>query len=140
MRTIKFRAWDISEKCWIDIKSMGFEGSRKSNELWYVQACDENEKDIDPPYFPEMGDIELLQFTGLHDKNGREIYEGDILRNKIGVTAEIKFSPEHAAFTASYKFQNLSGEEYLAKDVIEMSEVIGNRWEHPHLLEGSVEE
>ena len=133
MRKIKFRAWDISEKCWIDIKSMGFEGSRKSNELWYVQACDENERDIDPPYFPEMGDIELLQFTGLHDKNGREIYEGDVLYHPVQGYRRVfyPYSDRVAAFGLREIYNGMGS----TLDNPFLYEIIGNIHEHPNLLE-----
>ena len=59
MRTIKFRAWD-----------------KKSDAMIY-----------NPLGFPELYPTnELMQYTGLLDKNGKEIYEGDILK---GVSANI---------------------------------------------------
>lgn len=62
----------------------------------------------------------LMQYTGLHDKNGKEIYEGDILKASWGYQGEVKFD--------WFIYANL--ECTIADDV----EVIGNIYENPELL------
>ena len=62
MTIIKFRAWNEEQKY------MAYQGTP---DLETLQS-----------FIFHFGDKELMQFTGLHDKNGKEIYTGDILQLK----------------------------------------------------------
>ncbi len=125
-REIKFRVWDIELHMWINNIGMG-----KDNTL-----CKGTEKRF-----------AVMQYIGLKDKNGNEIYEGDILCNDEYQTWEwrgvVKFS--HGVFGAEWlsnvKSQSMVGSwgqkhnlRKLDDDIIERQIVIGNIYENPELL------
>ena len=78
--------------------------------------------------------LRFLQYTGLKDKNGKEIYEGDIARDISGKVAVIVYSPP--SFFAQFKGElwdiNTKGSPV---EMVECIEVIGNIFENPELLE-----
>ena len=109
-RTIKFRAWD---KTLNKIHSW----STIENHFTLEELLDDN-------FF------EAMQYTGLKDKNGVEIYEGDIL-SYFGFEYEVTF--EESAFGWSEDGQFYAFAE-MAIDEIEKTKIIGNIYENPELV------
>ncbi len=64
MREIKFRAWDTTGDKWITNIILYFENNILNNIIEFGIGIKDK--------------VKLMQFTGLKDKNGKEIYEGDI--------------------------------------------------------------
>ncbi|WP_288532297.1 YopX family protein [uncultured Streptococcus sp.] len=126
----KFRAWLKEEKRMTDVHEMTF----IDGEVYLIS---------DVTGFYAYDEFELMQSTGLRDKNGREIYEGDIVKYKYGVntfTEVVTYDKDFAGFGLvdddGYGSTVFTFGE-LAEDVDFSSlEVAGNIYENPELLKG----
>lgn len=133
MRKIKFRAWDKENKFMFEI----FDST--THKDWFLPSWKER--------------YEVMQYTGLKDKNGKEIYEGDIVRYQFDnddcpfpnkhtekIIGRIFFSEHRASFSVTAG-KNCSS--MLNNDLFNYArngnrvEVIGNIYENPELLEVS---
>ena len=153
MREIKFRAWDsTNKKMHFDIGVINGKCIPLYGETWVVEQT--------KPY-PNMGDIDrafkqiedgiiLMQFTGLLDKQGKEIYEGDIVRiwdygfkngNEDGDFDLYQDMGIDKVTMNRFPVYWLENEEfgYEGEDLInpEHCEVIGNIYENASLLDKS---
>lgn len=148
MREIKFRAWDkqnktMNECCCLELK----DGQVVSH------------KDSGDDSWLDSGYYALMQYTGLKDKNGKEIYEGDVVSLDGNMTADdsLGFLPNGWIFNEEDKYM-VSWDTELAGWILEMDtkpdsehnakymnharglfvqgnvEVVGNIYENPELL------
>lgn len=125
----KYRAWDswrkrmsVVDRIYIDTKG--------------VRLYDDFGE-----YWRDFSDVELMQSTGLHDKNGKEIFEGDIITNGQNVM----FMKKHD--TLGFYIEEKGKVEFIAdcadlakfeadkKEIEGFVEIIGNVYENPELLE-----
>lgn len=123
MHEIKVRAWYKPYKQMCQVESLRFDG----NGVYRAVLIEESFYDR---RLVEADEIVIEQFTGLKDKNGTEIYEGDILIDDTGEPIEywvVKFS--EGGFIGE-----CAG---VAKPLFELAnlEVVGNIHENPELLE-----
>lgn len=128
MREIKFRAWDKSQNKMYQVRGINFD----NEDLWLKI----NETQI---MGANLFEVELMQYTGLKDKNGTEIYEGDIVK----YTSEL----ENGIFEVKYSncrfyglwieanFMDITTDLFYLGCSNEL-EVIGNIYQNPELLEG----
>lgn len=128
MRDIKFRAWDY------DTNTMIYPDSK----LETIFCFDRVGLSVYQGNGSELSSFELMQHTGLKDKNGVEIYEGDILY-KNGYWA-IRIEYDNGSFMVrdldKVRYNNKCLNWYISSFDINSWEVIGNIYENPDLLEG----
>jgi uncharacterized phage protein (TIGR01671 family) len=75
----------------------------------------------------------ICRYTGLEDKNGKEIWENDIVRNEKGDIGVVQWFEEHAAFMIWNKTKHYLC--YLAENDFSKIEIAGNEFDNPELLE-----
>lgn len=119
-RPIKFRVWDKRET----------KGMHTQNMLYDAQLHDFWEDFVDYPGY------ELMQHTGLTDKNNNPIYEGDIIIDTQKQKYEIIFDENHARYDLKVCGENKLSQTSYFTQIYEKKhiEVIGNIFEHPELL------
>jgi len=131
MREIKFRAWDkvTKEMCQVT-RLMWNEGRGRYTEpmrkLTHISCNGVQMYHLADGY-------ELMQNTGLVDKNGKEIYEGDIVKHlKYGGAWEVVYSLENTG----YDLKNGEHSMHLSSLCCPYLEAIGNQYENSELLKG----
>lgn len=124
MREIKFRAYVKDMKKVLPVYSIDF--SWLEDEPITIASCGDLNCGMCLDFYKKES-VELMQFTGLKDRNGKEIYEGDVMPVN-GQNCYIVFCEEYARFCLQMK----SGRMFIPS---KNSEIIGNIYEHPHLLE-----
>ena len=127
----KFRAYDsgsLSRMYQPDEVMVG------NGNIWII-----DEDSVDGEWIVN-NDIHLMQSTGLKDKNGKEIFEGDILGIETDegiLNVNVFWDSKHALFMFESEIHN---EKELLAELVEDNtypfEIIGNIYENPELLEG----
>ena len=132
MREIKFRAWLKEDKKMVNVETMDF----TDKSIQYLKKSEINNAYILRRV--SFDDVELMQYTGLTNKNGTRIYENDIVKFIV-----LEGYGEHAD-----QFEYIDKVEYyisefelrqiglkLSDESIIVIEIIGNVYENPELLE-----
>ena len=127
----KFRAWDKETQTMLDVSLIDFKKSVLIGEHWEFGETN----------FINFDEIELMQSTGLFDKEGTEVFEGDI----IAIEVEESETPINAKIFQDNKIGVLMFHVFEDNEDVPMVEllednsvafaVIGNIYENPELLE-----
>lgn len=151
MSEVKYKAWLKEERFMVDVEGIDFKEKVIYHENLQVDCITDTEpKSItDPITYHKFDDCELLQYVGLKDKNGKDIYEGYILDGQEGY-AIIEF--RKGSFCAVWygcaggMTENGYDEDYGGFGEMECEtfqeiyadkcEVIGNIYENKELLGG----
>jgi uncharacterized phage protein (TIGR01671 family) len=127
----KFRAWDKELQTMLDVSLIDFKKSVLVGEHWKFGETN----------FMSFDDIKLMQSTGLFDKNGTEIFEGDVVvtngRRRQVITFGTQEVEEDFGSVRIYKGFNLYLGGGYPNAVMSTFEVIGNIYENPELMEVS---
>lgn len=122
MRELKFRAWDRFNKRMLNVNNLANEGS-------FIVAYKNRGDSIG------LSDIEadIMQYTGIKDINGKEIFESDILSWQDGYLNEhinaVAWSDKSLWWALNYE-----GEFVESLSRAELPEVVGNIYENPELV------
>jgi len=131
MRAINFRAWDTRTNKWAEDFAIGT-STQSPHEVQSFPV-------VAPVVFNGQGKCVLMQFTGLLDKKGKEIYEGDVLDWGDNFNSKVYWDEE----TASFRIEELGiavwkGEKYPRTHDLNSytytATIKGNIYENPSLL------
>lgn len=134
MRPIRFRAWCPETKRLFYIESLAWDDN------WKIDIIEGFDQKGNACSIWNAEPRELMQFTGLFDKNGKRIFEGDILifkgDNGLETLYEVYYNEAAAGFkvTRKAKHNKLIGPKKLTIEQMNLCEIVGNIFENGELL------
>lgn len=131
-REIGFRVWSKKYNKYFELSALVYENGKIVSILVNSGISDDISDIIDL----EPEDIVLEQDTGLKDKNGKKIYDGDIFKDEYNGGYEVvKYVNQRAAFCLCWMNQESESGGFYIRDTTEM-EIVGTIHENPELLGG----
>ena len=134
MREIEFRVWDNQEKVYLNKKDIAIDNL---GNVFVFEGCNDNDADLWHVRIlvdPDNERYIIEQSTGLKDKNGTEIYEGDVIKvERDGIIDRVEWI--HGGFGLEPRYNSPFYPRLGNVELREKIEVIGNIHENPELLE-----
>lgn len=131
---VKYRAWHKEEKKMLEVFGIDFTGLIAGGDepaVFFRKEEFDWVRDFEKPYIAiALKNVELMQFTGLKDKNGKEIYHSDLLKCEEWIF-EVIWDMGDGCWNYWIVSKNWSNKMFCDPD---RSEVIGNIYENPDLL------
>lgn len=144
MRELRFRVWDKVTERYYAVSGLEYDESGELCEIYLVRI--EIDESNPTANVRKPSDVVLEQYTGIKDKNGREVYEGDVVEQFVcGVKMfkgkpcgkrtiwQVRWNEYECCFELHYLKGSLFGDSLMNKD--DELEVIGNVHENPELIE-----
>ena len=125
MREIKFRGKRLDDGEWVDGFVL-FSQDKSEAVIAKVTATESVCENVDP--------ATVGQFTGLHDKNGKEIYEGDIVAIIGVIKGSVRYNARYWRYEIAHTDEPLENERIPSGRPEECWIVIGNIHDNPELL------
>lgn len=123
----KYRVWMKSLKWMCDVTNISFDSK-------FVDICQQGDTERYTEMSVEFDEITLMQSTGLFDRNGKEIFEGDIVKMSKDVYSEPTYYEVVRHRGGAYRLESKQhGCELWLRHTD--CEVVGNVYENPELLE-----
>ena len=135
MHDIKFRAWDKQTKRLFQVQTLQFYGANNTVDACWTNGVDfDGESTLGEPELNNLHDLVLMQYTGMKDVKGAEIYEGDVLFHPLQGRRKVYYP--YSERVASYGLRDIdSGFGSTLQDSHAVWEVIGNVYENKELSE-----
>ncbi len=139
MRKLKFRAWSKGEGCWCGAFSIHKTGM--ISDMIDAKIDKSSGLALSDAHWGE-NDLIVTEYIGIRDIKGKDIFEGDIVKNEYGTIGVIEYRQD--VFCAEFIINQISKvvdwtddfyDEFGMRNYFTQVEIIGNIYENPELIE-----
>jgi len=135
MRTHKYRAWDKKDKMMRSVLAMDWQTNSKDKRIEIKGSVShincKSSSNFDTFYGKPIWEVELMESTGLKDRNGKDVFDGDLLKDGLRNIGEVRWNYDRAGFYIRWSDSDIG---FPSGQKPERIEIIGNIWENPELL------
>ncbi|ECO1910721.1 hypothetical protein FYH71_03955 [Campylobacter jejuni] len=137
LQDFDFRIWDKTKEEFLKKEPTLIKIDNERVIAGRISRFYANTADITDMFIGNGNDLEIKLWTGIYDKNGKKIYEGDIVKTKSPYDcflAKVSIHKEGTFYLESKSRDYIGSLIYLVKDEGYDTEIIGNIHENPELL------